>query len=77
MSDIDVFLEHDNADYLSCDLCGLRKNPRDHDGHGLGECVDVCGMCMGSGGEKEDGTNEDPCPNCNGTGGVPFAESTP
>jgi DnaJ-class molecular chaperone len=34
---------------VTCELCGLLKDPVDHDGHGLGECVKVCETCGGAG----------------------------
>ena len=48
----------------------------DFDGHGLGECVEVCKACGGSGADPNGGTRGgipcDYCEACNGTGGAPF-----
>lgn len=80
-----------------CELCGLRIDRADPDGHGLGECVEVCAVCDGAGtiaephygyvsqemasdagepsmeGEPiQTGTEDVPCFNCNGLGGIPF-----
>lgn len=32
-----------------CTLCGQLKLKNDHDGHGLGECVEICEGCGGAG----------------------------
>jgi len=59
-----------------CHLCDGAMPDGDTDGHGLGECVDICPTCGGSGdGERNTGPDpcDEPCATCLGMGGVPFA----
>lgn len=55
-----------------CELCGLPIDLKDHDGHGLGECVAVCDTCVGAGTLGAGDEFDKICLACKGTGGVPF-----
>lgn len=52
-----------------CTLCG-KPFHGSMDGHGLGECVDICTRCGGAGAVLGDG-EEEQCPRCKGTGAEP------
>jgi hypothetical protein len=63
-----------NEPRVKCHLCGLMKHPTDHEGHGLGDCVDICEKCGGSGeGRSHGGETDapDPCDHCSGSGAEP------
>jgi hypothetical protein len=62
----------------TCHLChGPTHGDPGAEGHGLGECCEVCPECEGSGIFAPEAYQGTPCPRCHGTGGVPRVEEVP